>query len=213
MKNHYILNPKKISKYFGIFWLSFILLQGLVMVPRVRNGLANMHAELFGSVAENRLTNVVFLEKKGTDGGMMIFTFYNNKKVLESKKRGEKKVDVKVYKYENDPEYLINTVLVFLIALCLATPLALSKRLILILVSLLFFYFYTFIRMTFKLKYQINNLHIGLYEDSPNDFITYNRIDSWLSTFGLILIIVIIIWAMQVFSKNNMNEMKRTLST
>lgn len=207
-----MLNPKILLKHFGIFWAVFIALQLLVSVSSVRNGLANLHAGLFKNVAHTFLPELN-LEAKAKNDGEILFTFYNQKKademVAEMKRSGKSgNVNLQTYEYGIDPGYHVNLALIFLIAIFMATPLAWKKRFLFAGIGIVLFYIYSIVRMNIKLKYEVSQLNIGLYESDPSGFLSLHKLNNFFGSLGLIFMVIILIWAILIFTKKNMEEIK-----
>ena len=212
-----MLNPKILLKQFGTFWAVFIALQLLFSVTGVKYGLAGMNAGLFGNVVQRFLPEINLKALAQQKDGQILFKFYNQKKadqlVKEMKKTGKAgNVSVQNYDYLVDPSDHVNMALAFLIAVFLATPLAWKKRFLLAGIGILLFYFYSFFRMTFRIKYEVSQLNIGLYESDPNSFLSLHKVNNFLGSLGLTFMIIVLIWALLVFSKKNMEQMKLNLS-
>ncbi|MEO1259151.1 MAG: hypothetical protein AAFZ15_10160 [Bacteroidota bacterium] len=212
-----MLNPKILLKHFGIFWAIFIALQLLFSTAGVKGGLARINAAMLSNVMQRFLPEINLKAQAQQEDGQILFQFYNQeqadqlvKKVKKTGKAG--KISVQNYDYLVDPSNHINMALAFLIAVFLATPLAWKKRFILAGTGIFLFYIYSFFRMTFRLKYEVSQLNIGLYESDPNSFLSLHKINNFLGSLGLIFMVIILIWALLVFSKKNMAQMKLKLS-
>ena len=212
-----MLNPKILLKQFGIFWLVFIVLQLLVSTAAVRNGLAGMNAALFSCTAQRFMPEIKLKANAQPDDGEILFKFYSQvqaaQMALEMQQSGKAgRVSVPEYEYGIDPGYHVNMALVFLIALFLATPLAWGKRFLLAGIGIVFFFFFSSIRLVVRLKYEIGKMGVGLYESDPNGFLSLHKVNNFLGSLGLIFIMIIFIWALLVFTKRNIGQMKLNLS-
>ena len=213
-----MLHANKLLRQFGIFWLVFLAFQLLFSMDGIRNGLAGMHASLFTGVAKRTVAKVEWWKTTvGPENGEIIFNFYSKAQAaqLAAAKRqsgGSGSVQATNYELGVDPKYHVYTALAFLIALFLATPLQWKRRLALAAIAAVLFYLFTFLRMTVKLKYEISQQHIGLYENDPNAFMSLSKVNNLLGALGLIFIVVIFIWAFLVFTKKNIGQMKVELS-
>ncbi len=212
-----MLNPKLLLKYFGIFWIAFIVFQLLVSSSFVSSGLASLNATIFGNTSQAFLSEIKLNAKSVTDAGEINFSFYSQahadqliKKIQKTGKAGN--ASVPKYEYAFNPKYHINTALAFLIALFLATPLAWKRRCLLAGLGVIGFYLFSSFRVSSRFKYEISKLNIGLYEYDPNSFFNLHKLNNLLNSLGLIFIVIILIWVLLVFNKRNITQMKSFLS-
>jgi hypothetical protein len=212
-----MLNPKILLKQFGIFWAVFIVLQLIVSTPPVRNGLAGMNASLFSSTAQRFMPEIKLNALAKPENGEILFKFHSqvqaDEMIREMQKSGKvAKVSVPEYEYGIDPAYHVNMALIFLVAIFLATPLVWRKRFLLAGIGILLFYLFSFVRVIIKLKYEIGQLNIGLYESDPAGFLSLHKMNNFFNSLGLIFIVIIIFWATLVFTRKNINQMKLQLT-
>ncbi len=195
----------------------FILLQVMVSMTGIRNGLAGANAAIFENVLQRFLPEVELQAGAVPENGEIKFSFYSRaeaeRMVSEIKKSGRPgTVNVPKYDYGIDPAHHLNMALAFLIALFLATPLAWGRRFVLAGVGIVLFYLYSFFRIAIRLKYEIGKLNIGLYESDPDPFLSLHKLNNVLTSLGLIFVVIILIWALLVFSKQNIKQMKLVMS-
>lgn len=212
-----MLNPNKLLRHFGLFWLIFMALQFLVLIVPIRNGLSEIHASLYSNVAQRFMPEIKLQADAQPDNGEILFKFYNQvqasrmaKEIQKTGKAGN--VNVPEYEYGIDPGHYVYMALVFLIALFLATPLSWSKRFILMGIGILCFYLFSFVRVVIRLKFEIGQLNIGLYESDPTGFLSLHKVNNFLNSLGMILIVIILLWAILVFTRKNIQQLKSHLS-
>lgn len=212
-----MLDPKILLKHFGLFWLVFISLQLLVSSAPVRNGLAGFHAPVFSKTTQLFLSDVKMQAQAEPKSGEIRFSFYSElelaEKAAEMKKTGKSgNVGVTKYEYVNNPRFHVNTAMVFLLALFLATPLGWKNRLLLAGVGALMFYGFSSLRMVLNLRTEIGKMGIGLYESQPGSMFSWQKMHEVVGALGFIFMLTILVWALLVFTKSNIGQMKRYLS-
>ena len=212
-----MLHPKLLLKQFAIFWLVFMVLQLLINTTAIRSGLAGMNAFLFGHVMQSVLPDVDLKAQAIPENGKILFRFYSKAQAAQLgsplQQTGQSaNGGADTYETQMDPAYHVNTALVFLIALFIATPLAWVRRFALAGIGILFFYGFSFIRMTVRLKSEIGKLNLGLYQSDPDAVFSLPKMAAMLNALGFIFILIILIWALLVFSKKNLVQMKSHLS-
>jgi len=194
-----MLSLKKVIFYFLLFWLIFISLNFLFTRSSIERKLAEIHAVYLSNISELTITGITIWEDGVDENGNMYFNVSDTEKYQYGiKTKGI--IQTGFYKYH--PFINLTIPLIYLISLCLATPLGFIKRILLLLSNLLLFYVLLAVRFTYGLKSYLATPGYNITpEFNGSMYADYRTIFLFMDKLGLILIVITVFWVLQILVK------------
>lgn len=198
---------KSALKYFGIFILIYGTLTAISLLPPVGSAFNHLYRQPSQFILQTTLPKAyIQLKSDNTAPDLIRAEFASKEKVQqqieEAKKTGQAKTPIQGNSFEFGFYNLFLSFILFLFVLILLSPLNKKEKIISILIGTLIFYFYSVFKMYLALLSHFNEPEIAIYQTGGSTLKFAQSILYYMS-LGTNMLVVLIIWAVFVFRKNN----------
>jgi hypothetical protein len=202
---------KNALKYFGIFILIYGTLTAISLLPAVGSAFNYIYRQPSQFILQTALPKAYLqLKSEKNTPDLIRAEFASKEKVQqqieEAKKTGQAKTPVQGNSFEFGFYNLFLSFILFLFVLILLSPLNKKEKIISILIGTLIFYFYSVFKMYLALLSHFNEPEIAIYHTGESTLKFAQSILYYMS-LGTNMLVVLIIWAVFVFRKNNWNAL------
>jgi hypothetical protein len=200
-----ILRPA--LKFFLTFLLLYAVVIGISLVPQVSAFFNKIYRQPTQPILQTTLPKAhLQLRTDEADPGIFWVDYASKQQVEEQMKQasasGQKVMDVQGNNAKIEFYYLFLSFYLFFLVLMVLSPIDIKSKLIRILIGTFVFYFYTVFKTWLALLDTFNQPEIGIYH--LGDF-TAKIVHASIAgmTLGVNLLVVLLLWVVLVFNKNN----------
>ena len=212
-------NIKALVKHLLIFIMSFIVLHLLFSTERMKQWTDEtycathqvMYQKVFPKLWLNLNPKNDGVENWNTFGFEFCNLAERNRIIAEAKKNRQKSVDIPGENISFKLNVVIIPFYLFLIALILATPLAWKSKIFSMILGLLLLFVYQFWRVYIMFARIVNDKQIGVYDrEGVREWLLIQTADLVMHV-GFTVLMTLVIWGFVVFSKRNIDYMKKVM--
>lgn len=207
-----IVSP--VFRFFGAFLLVYAVLIGLSLVPSIGNSARAFYQKTTEPILQSFLSKAYLQWRPDETNHQLIWVEYAskekvNQQMAAASRSGQKAMDVKGDQTPFDFYNIFFTFWLLLLALLIVSPLPWKSKLARILIGSLVFYAYSVFKLYFSYLNTFSQPHIGIYDLAEGGFVS-----SMLSfmTLGINLLLVLVLWVVLVFDKNNWKNFMEKVS-
>ena len=208
---------KNALKYFGLFIIIYGALTLISLIPSVGSFFNNIYRHSTQPILQTTLSNAYIQLKSETNKPDLIRVEFASKEKVqqqmeEARKAGQSRAPIQGNSFEFGFYNLFLVFFLFLFTLILLSPLSIKEKLIGILIGALIFYLYTVFKMHLALLSHFNEPEIAVYNTGETT-LSFARSILYFMSLGMNVLVVLVIWAVLVFRKNNWKELLDTTAS
>lgn len=199
-----------VGKFF-LFYIAFVVLvQTTGFTDAYRNGLVGVYSSLYSNIYEN--ADIKTEGIKGHTGDDVQFTFANKlaieKAKAEARQTGQVKTNIRGFKWSFNTYRVDLMFVLFLLALILAYPSSILKKVISLLISLGIYYLISFSLLGGRMLYKFH-LNQSVFPEYNLSKISEQFLSTAtnMHTEGMFFI-AILIWAIVMIDRNDFQKLK-----
>lgn len=198
-------------KYFSFFLLLYGAMILLSLIPSVGSFCNQVYRQPTESILKTLLPKA-YLQLKQVEGNpQMIKVEFASKAVIQQQQReakgsGKLKIDIKGFDYKIDFYNLFLSFFLFLTALILLSPISLKEKGWSLLMGTVLFYLYTVFKIYLASLSEFNQPATAIYQ-TGDGLLSVVRSVLFFMTLGTNVLVVLILWIVLVFRKNNWKEL------
>ena len=207
-------NYNTLFKYFGVFLLVYSVLFGIFSTTPVATFTNNTYRSITTPILQSIFSKAYLKLEQDSPPESNIYTIravFTSKKIIEqaqqaARQQGAAKVDLKAQEYDLYLHRMFTTFLLFLISLIVITPIGWRQKIAASIIGALIFYVFTVFKIFIFLADLFNRSDMDLYKVSAMGGSVLEGISYVIKSLGTSALVVVIIWILTAFKKNNWKE-------
>ncbi len=202
---------KNALKYFGFFILLYGALTLISLIPVVGSFFNNIYRQSTQPILQTTLPKAyIQLKSEKNNPDLIRVEFASKEKVRQqieaARKAGRASAPIQGNTFEFGFYNLFLIFFLFLFSLILLSPLNLKEKIIGILIGSILFYLYSVFKMHLALLSHFNEPEIAVY-NTGDTALNITQSILYFMSLGMNVLVVLVIWAVLVFRKNNWKEL------